>query len=704
MAALIAPLAPVVAPELALAAATVTGGVDTTIAATSAIWTTIPDLVIAETASDHIGTGTIILTTPSNFRFNSGASASTSGTGCMTIDPLSSTTPRQLQVNVTAVSSGTCSITITGLQVQPASTSLGELAALGGPITNTGTASNVPASGYGTLTETSGPPAGLAFSTQPAFGTTNSTDGAFQTQPTVKVVDAVGNRVFSDSSTLVTLGIDTKPAGSPVLACSPGTNQQTAVAGLAVFSGCKINLAGLAYRLSATSGTWTTGPSSPFDVADSIAFSETPPPTGSRSGVEFTAQPVVQIKANGLLAVNTSTGSVSLSIGTSSVAGAILSCAVSPATPVGGTATFAGCRIFKAANYTLGATVGGLSTLSSSFEVAAGPAKKVVFLQQPTAATANSPFALQPIVAITDSVGDVVTTGVTARVTISIGANPGAPAGSLTCTPGTTVVTQTSGATAGQGVFAGCAISSAGAGYTLIATPSNIVCASSGPTGACAASGVLTAAVSSPLTVTAAAAQITLTTSAPTVTWGSLSHIRTQFASNGAGKTFNIEASRDGVTWAVIATRVADASGSDVFSDRPMTNTWYRADFTGAGDLTAGISKPARVLVRQTAVLRPTNHGRIKVVSAQTKVTFTLTVRPVERDLPKALVTFRIYRSVSRHWILYSKRDVYVNAAGRVSFTWQFSTRGEWYVRAIANQNLYNSNSAWTPIERYSVH
>src|SRR6185295_15252684 len=92
-------------------------------------------------------------------------------------------------------------------------------------------------------------PAKLGFTTQPSA----STGGlAFGTQPAVSVQDAFGNTVLGDTST-VALAL-TNP-GTATLACTAG-NTKAAVAGVATFVGCNIDVAGT-YTLTASDGSLT---------------------------------------------------------------------------------------------------------------------------------------------------------------------------------------------------------------------------------------------------------------------------------------------------------------------------------------------------------------------------------------------------------------------------------------------------------------
>jgi lysozyme len=196
---------------------------------------------------------------------------------------------------------------------------------------------------------------------------------------------------------------------------------------------------------------------------------------------------------------------------------------------------------------------------------------------------------------------------------------------------------------------------------------------------------------------------LTVTPSASVITWGETVVLKASFGPIGANRTIALQGAVAGLTWQPIATVTTDANGDASLSYRPATNLYYRGVFDGAPDLAAVTSNTARVVVRQIALLRPTTNGSTKVVGRGRKVTFSTTVRPSRADLPAARVSLAIYRRVSTGWALFTTRNVYVNAAGVASYTWTFATRGEWYVRSIANPTNFNANSAWSPIERYSV-
>ncbi len=106
---------------------------------------------------------------------------------------------------------------------------------------------------------TVGPAAKLTFTTQPSGGPRGT---AFVTQPVVTIQDAAGNTVTSDTSP-VTLTIGTNPGGG-TLSCA--TNPLGAAAGITAFTGCRIDMAGNGYTLTASSGSLVPATSSPFAV------------------------------------------------------------------------------------------------------------------------------------------------------------------------------------------------------------------------------------------------------------------------------------------------------------------------------------------------------------------------------------------------------------------------------------------------------
>ena len=213
------------------------------------------------------------------------------------------------------------------------------------------------------------------------------------------------------------------------------------------------------------------------------------------------------------------------------------------------------------------------------------------------------------------------------------------------------------------------------------------------------------------VTWNAVTAAITLTTSAPTppgahnpvILWGQGFTLTAQFAMPGGGnRTFQLQGTRDNVTWTTITTLTTDANGRASLFYTPVTNLYYRAVFAGATDLGAANSNQVRTVVRQLALLRPTNNGATKTINRNSSITFSTTVRPARPELAPARVSFYFYRFSSGAYRLVTKRDVVINSAGVAATTFRFSSSGLWYVRSQANPTTYNANSVMT-LEKYRV-
>jgi len=519
----------------------------------------------------------------------------------------------------------------------------------------------------------------IAFTTLPRRGTPSS---ILSPQPVVAIQDAFNNTVPTSATVTIT-----KSAGGSgnLVSCGPFPTTTGVVSG----STCRIDAVGTGYTLTASDGTHTSSPTSLFDISDRVVF--TTSPAGAVAGVAFTTQPVAEVRAGASIrSLNDSTTAVTLSIA-SGPAGATLTCSPNPVTASAGIVSFVGsaCRLDKVGTYTLSASSSGLlSGSSASFTVAAGPATKLGFTAQPNSGVAAQAFPIQPVVAVQDAGGNTVTSGTnsTATVTLSLGT---APVGAvLTCTGG-----NVKSAVAGLATFTGCSVNAAGT-YTLVASATS-----------------LTSATSSSFVVTQPGATITLTTSAPippgahspVILWGQGFTLGVQFGTNGANKSFQLQAMRDGVTWNTIATLTTDASGHASFFYTPVTNLYYRAVFAGTSDLGAANSNTVRTVVRELALLRPTNNGATKTINRNTSIGFSTTVRPARPELAPATVSFYFYRLSSGSYRLVTTRNVVIDAAGLARTTFKFTTSGRWYVRSQANPTPYNANSVMTPLERYSV-
>jgi hypothetical protein len=233
------------------------------------------------------------------------------------------------------------------------------------------------------FTVSPGPPTKLVFTMSPvtAPGAQASTgglpfgqggQGSSGQQPVVTVFDAYGNVVTGDTST-VTLAITSGTGASgATLTCNGASEQQSASAGVASFSGCAIDAAGNGYTLTATDGSLTPATSLSFAIATGpaaqLAFTTQP---GGRTvhALPFQEQPVVTVKDAGGNTVTGDSSTVTLAItAATGTAGAHLTC--NPSTNQraarNGVASFSGCSIDLAGNgYSLTASDAALTPATS---------------------------------------------------------------------------------------------------------------------------------------------------------------------------------------------------------------------------------------------------------------------------------------------------------------------------------------------------
>jgi len=314
-----------------------------------------------------------------------------------------------------------------------------------------------------------------------------------------------------------------------------------------------------------------------------------------------------------------------------------------------------------------------------------GGAVAVAFRAQPAGGTGDAPFPVQPVVAVVDATGQTIATGTSSTATVTL-APLVAPAGvTLTCTGGLTRA-----AVAGVATFAGCQVGGAAAGLVLVASAPGLAAASTAP-----------------FTVAPPAPALSLSASASAIAWAQPVSLSAKLTPPGsepaAGRTVPLLRSTDGTTWVPVADLATDATGMATTSLRPSANSYYRLAFDGAPDLGPATSAPVRVIVRQVALLRPTTATTVKTIVRGSSLTFTTTVRPAGTQLPRARVTFQFVLKRNGKVVSTASRNVYVDATGKASWAWTFSSPGEWYVRAIANPTSANANSTWSQVDHYHV-
>lgn len=552
-----------------------------------------------------------------------------------------------------------------------------------------------------TIVVTTGAAAKVGFVTQPA----SSSNGInLPAQPRIAIQDASGNTI-TDSTANVTVAITggTPTAGSGVLTCDQGSNTMRATAGIAQFSGCRITGSGRAFRLTASVAGLTSGDSAPFDISSRMVFDAQPSSGASFGAATFITQPKVQIHwpASGTLSATTRslsdyTTTVSLSIkpGTGAT-GATLICDQTSNTMrvSAGAAQFTGCRIDKAATgyRLLVQTTPYLTPIeTNAFNITAGAATKLTFVQEPSTGTAGAALPVQPIVAITDNGGNVVTTA-RASVVLTLGQNTGA--GVLTCVPSTAAATATSGANVAKAVFSGCTISQPGL-YTLVATPISPTCNGTACT--------LSPGVSRQIVVTAPGAAVSLVASASTVVVGQRLTLTTTISPNGANRQFKLQRSLDGITWSDWLSLTTGTTGVRAYTFTPSYSLSYRAYFAGASDLTGGASLAPRVAVRQSALIRPHSLYAATVALGRSR-TYATTVRPKANPLGRAVVRYYVWKRSGTAWKMVRTANVTVDAYGVARYSYKFGSRGSYRIRAAALGTAYNAQSPYTTWEYVRV-
>jgi hypothetical protein len=245
---------------------------------------------------------------------------------------------------------------------------------------------------------------------------------------------------------------------------------------VASFTGCKIDLAGSGYTLTATSAGLSSAISNSFTVAVGPATKlvYTQQPTTVVAGSTISPAVTLSVQDAGGNVVTTSNATVTIAISTNPGGGTLSGTLSTNA--ASGVATFSDLSINRSANgYKLTASSTGLtSAVSATFNVNPGAAVQLAFTQQPGGGTGGVAWATQPKVAIQDALGNTVTSS-SASVTLAITAGTGTPGALLTCTA------NPKAAASGVASFGGCKINLAGSGYTLTAISAGLTTTISNP-------------------------------------------------------------------------------------------------------------------------------------------------------------------------------------------------------------------------------
>ena len=256
----------------------------------------------------------------------------------------------------------------------------------------------------------------------------------------VQIRDAAGNPVTSgpDATAHVTLALT---SGSGTLL---GTVTVAAANGVATFAGLDLQVAGVkqvtASKVDTTGGGGTpvmTAVSSSFTIAAAPAAQLffTTQPSGATAGALLAQQPVVQIQdvyGNLVSTGADSTASLALTLNVGTLQGTL------SINATGGVATYTDLEIDNqaaAAQITAAATLaaGAVTVVSNPFAVVPAVANRLVFTTQPGGGVSGVAWTPQPVLAIEDAFGNLITQGTdsTAVVTLSLSQGAGTLAGTV---------------------------------------------------------------------------------------------------------------------------------------------------------------------------------------------------------------------------------------------------------------------------------
>ncbi|HEY3279259.1 MAG TPA: hypothetical protein VGJ83_02005 [Gemmatimonadales bacterium] len=470
----------------------------------------------------------------------------------------------------------------------------------------------------------------LAFSVQPSVTVAGQ---AISPGVQVTVQDAAGNTVTT-ASTVITMTMGANANGVRL----SGTTVRSAVNGVATFADLSIDSVGSGYTLTATAAGLASAGSAAFDVTANapakLAFSVQPVTTPAGQGISPAVRVAVQDAFGNTVTAFTGNVSVAVTTGTGDPGATLGGATTVPASA--GVATFTGLTLDKAASgYTLTAAASGLAgATSSAFSIVPGAAVKLAFIGQPGTTMAGAALSPTVRVAVLDAFGNTAT-AFTGSVTVAISGGTGNPNATL-------LGATTAPAALGVASFTDLSVDKAASGYSLTATASGLVGATSGafsitpgiPARVTFTGQPRTAEAGSPLSpavevtvqdalgnvVTSATSSITLTITGGTGTAGAtLAGTKTVSAVGGTALFSDISIAKAGTDYTLTATAsgLTDAS-STTFHITPGVAA--RLAFTGQpSTVQAGsaLAPAARVAVQDAL-------GNI-VASSGTSVTVAIT-------------------------------------------------------------------------------
>ncbi|MDB4917110.1 MAG: hypothetical protein JWM95_4754 [Gemmatimonadetes bacterium] len=481
--------------------------------------------------------------------------------------------------NLTVTGAGTYSITFTSAGLTPATT--------------------------GTFVITAQPATQLAVTTQPG-GATSAVN--FTTQPVVEVRNA-SNAVVAGATNAVTAAL--VGAGGTL----SGTTTVNAVNGVATFTDLKVTGAGT-YSLTFTSAGVTQATTSAFVVTAQPAtqLAVTTQPAGATSAVNFTTQPVVEVRNASNTVVAGATNAITAAL---VGAGGTLS-GTTTVNAVNGVAAFTDLKVTGAGTYTISFSAAGLTpATSNSLTVSAAPATKLAVVTQPLGAQTGVNLATQPVVQVQNAASGVVTGATDAVTAVLVGAG-GTLSGTTTVNAVNGVATFTNLKVTGAGSYtlnfsSGTLTSATSGAFTITSPPPASIALNVG--GAATTSAVNGTNLSIPITADMANAQgQNIASLTFNVTWdpAKFDFVSRTNGTFGTGPSFTVNQSN--VASGTLAVSVFDTDGFSTGSPVILTVTLLpKAAASGtvvtvvpsAAGSDAGSDILSKIVVRPTAVTTP---------------------------------------------------------------------------------------------------
>jgi hypothetical protein len=406
------------------------------------------------------------------------------------MNPAVQVTARDAAGNTVTAFNGSVTLTITsGTGTPGAVLSGGVVSAVSGVATFSSLSVDKAGSGY-TLTANSG---ALTQDVSTAF--TILAGGPDGTKSTISPTSPItACKTPCSGGNLSTVTVTAKDAaGNPVAGATVSISSSSTSANIT-------QPAGLTNGSGVAQGTISDTTAGPQSVSATITLAPNPPasPTAANLTVNpaaaaatfFIRNPLsttagatinnpgtgIQVQVNDQFGnkVSTATNNVTLTILVPpSPAGGVLAGVPNPKAAVSGVATFSNLSIAQANNgYFLLATGAGLAATDTStpFNITAGTATKLAFVQGPTPTTGGATITPAVSVEVEDANGNRVTSA-NNTITVAIGTNPG---------NGNLGGTKTVAASSGLATFNTLSIDSAGTGYTLTASATGLTGTTSG--------------------------------------------------------------------------------------------------------------------------------------------------------------------------------------------------------------------------------